>query len=190
MGVLSNKEVGGGGWWGLDLISNSEAEFGARCGQVYQIRGKTWEVLSREDAKVRKSPNFGVISEIQRAKFGTPTRISNANFGAKTPYLLIWTYSPGMICFRSSGTIWPIWAVICFRSSGTICPVWAVICFRSSGTIWPIWAVICFRSSGTIWPIWAVICFKSSRTIWLIWAVICFRSSGPICSILLFPLIR
>ena len=67
-GVLPSKEVGGGG---LDLTSSSEAKFGAKSGQVHQIRGKTWEVLSPQDAKVGKSPNFGVISEIQRAKFGT-----------------------------------------------------------------------------------------------------------------------
>ena len=55
---------------GLDLTSSLEAKFGARSGQVHQIRGKTWDVLSPQDAKVGKSPNFGVISEIQRAKFG------------------------------------------------------------------------------------------------------------------------
>ena len=35
-----------------------------------QNKRKSWEVLSPKDAKVGKSPNFGVISEIQRAKFG------------------------------------------------------------------------------------------------------------------------
>ena len=55
---------------GLDLTSSLEAKFGARSGQVHKIRGKIWEVLSPKDAKVGKSPNFGVISEIQRAKFG------------------------------------------------------------------------------------------------------------------------
>ena len=65
-GVLPNKEVGGG----LDLTSSLEAKFGARSGQVHQTRGKTWEVLSPHNAKVGKSPNFRVISEIQRAKFG------------------------------------------------------------------------------------------------------------------------
>ena len=54
----------------MDLTSSSEAKFGARSGQVRQIEGKTWEVLSPQDAKVGKSPNFGVISELQRAKFG------------------------------------------------------------------------------------------------------------------------
>ena len=55
---------------GLDLTSSLEAKFGARPGQVHQIRGKIWEVLSPQDAKVGKSPNFAVTSEIQRAKFG------------------------------------------------------------------------------------------------------------------------
>ena len=64
-GVLPNK-----GFGGLDLISSLEAKFGARSGQVHKIRGKIWEVLSPNDAKVGKSPNFGVTSEIQRAKFG------------------------------------------------------------------------------------------------------------------------
>ena len=53
-GVLPDKEVGG-----LDLTSSLEAQFGARSGQVHQTRGKTWEVLSPQDAKVGKSPNFG-----------------------------------------------------------------------------------------------------------------------------------
>ena len=98
----------------MDLTSSLEAKFGAGSGQVHQIRGKTWEVLSPQDAKVGKSPNFGVISEkIQRAKFGVlslifleakfgaPTRISEANFGAKPPPpdLLIWKYPPGLKSF-------------------------------------------------------------------------------------------
>ena len=36
---------------GLDLTSSLEAKFGARSGQVHQIRGKIWEVLSPQDAK-------------------------------------------------------------------------------------------------------------------------------------------
>ena len=67
---------GGGGYFqirrsgGLDLTSGLEAKSGVRSGQVHKIRGKNWEVLSPKDAKVGKSSNFGVISEIQRAKFG------------------------------------------------------------------------------------------------------------------------
>ena len=58
-GVLPNKEVMGEG---LDLTSSLEANFGARSSQVYQIRGKTWEVLSPQDAELgRKSPFLGHI---------------------------------------------------------------------------------------------------------------------------------
>ena len=94
----------GGG--GLDLTSSSEAKFGARSGQVHQIRGKTWEVLSPQDAKVGKVPVLG-SSEIHGAKFGVfATYISggkiwgsNKNFrgkfwGQAPPNLLIWKYSP------------------------------------------------------------------------------------------------
>ena len=56
-GVLPNKEVGGGGG-GLDLTSSLEAKFGARSGQVHQIRRKTWEVMSSQDAKVGKKSQF------------------------------------------------------------------------------------------------------------------------------------
>ena len=31
---------------------------------------ETWEVLLPQDVEVGKNPNFGVISEIQKAKFG------------------------------------------------------------------------------------------------------------------------
>ena len=54
-GVLPNKEVGGGG---LDLTSSLEAKFRARSSQVHQIRGKIWEVLSPQDAKVGKKSQF------------------------------------------------------------------------------------------------------------------------------------
>ena len=59
-----------GGSGGLDLTSSLEAKFGARSGQVHELRGKPWEVLLPQHAKVGKNPNFGVKSEIQRAKFG------------------------------------------------------------------------------------------------------------------------
>ena len=55
---------------GLNLTSSWEAKFGARSGQVHQIRAKSWKVRSPQDAKVGEHPNFVAISEIQRAKFG------------------------------------------------------------------------------------------------------------------------
>ena len=39
---------------GLDLTSSLEAKFGARSGQVHQIRGKTWEILLPQDTNVGK----------------------------------------------------------------------------------------------------------------------------------------
>ena len=83
----------------LDLTSSLEAKFGARSGQVHQIRlrRKFGKFCYHKTQKLGKSPNFGVIFEIQRAKFGlfviyisdakfgAPTRISEANFGAKPP---------------------------------------------------------------------------------------------------------
>ena len=88
-----------GAWGCLDFTSSLEEKFGARSSQVHQIRGKTREVPLPQDAKVGRSPNFGVISEIRgggqnlrylspiflKAKFGAPTGISESNFGAKPP---------------------------------------------------------------------------------------------------------
>ena len=106
-GIQSKKPIGyfhirrSGGGGGLDLTSSLEAKFGARSSQVHQIRGKTWEVLLPQDAKVGKESQFwghlglylkfkgqnlGYLSPIfLEAKCGAPTRISNANFGAKPP---------------------------------------------------------------------------------------------------------
>ena len=42
----------------MDLKSNLEAKFGARSSQVHQIRGKAWEVLLPQDAKVGKESQF------------------------------------------------------------------------------------------------------------------------------------
>ena len=55
VGVLPEIRRGGG----LDLTSSLKAKFGARSGQVHQIRGKFWEVqLSPQDAKVGKKSQF------------------------------------------------------------------------------------------------------------------------------------
>ena len=43
----------------VHLVLNSEfREFGARSGQVHQVRGKTWEVLLLQDAKVGEKSQF------------------------------------------------------------------------------------------------------------------------------------
>ena len=69
-----------------------EAKFGARSGQVHQIREKT-----RRKSWGKKIPiwgsnlkfrgqNLGYLSPIfLETTFGAPTRISEANFGAKAP---------------------------------------------------------------------------------------------------------
>ena len=93
---------------GLDLTSSLEAKFGARSGHVHQIRGKPWEVLLPQDTKVgEKIPllgsymkfrgqNLGCLSLIfMEAKFGTSTKIAEANFWAKPPKLLTWKYPLG-----------------------------------------------------------------------------------------------
>ena len=49
---------------GLDLTSSLEAKFGARSGQVHQIRRKFGNFCHHKTQKLGKSPNFGVISEI------------------------------------------------------------------------------------------------------------------------------
>ena len=45
-------------FFSLDLTSSLEAKFGARSGQVHQIRGKTLEILLPQDAKVVKKSQF------------------------------------------------------------------------------------------------------------------------------------
>ena len=50
--------IGRSGGEGLDLTSSLEPKFGARPGQVHQIRGKTWEVLLSQDTKVGKKSQF------------------------------------------------------------------------------------------------------------------------------------
>ena len=99
---------------GLDQASSLEIYFGARSSNKRKNLGKFWyhkkQKLGQNYGKEIYHTNFGVISEIQRAKFGnylSPIslegkfwafiQISEAKFGAKTPPpppdLLIWKYS-------------------------------------------------------------------------------------------------
>ena len=50
---------------GLDLTSSLETKFGARLSQVQEKLGK---FCCHKTQKLGKNPNFGVITEIQRAK--------------------------------------------------------------------------------------------------------------------------
>ena len=66
--------------------------------------------------KLGKSPNLGSYLKFTgqdlgylsfiflEAKFGAPTRISEAKFGAKPPSLLIWKYPPGIFASCVHGT--------------------------------------------------------------------------------------
>ena len=87
----------GGKTWGKVRPSSQNKR--KNLGSSVTKRRKSWEKIPT---------NFGVISEIQRAKlgylsfifleakFGAPTRISEAKFGAMPPPdLLIWKYPPG-----------------------------------------------------------------------------------------------
>ena len=105
-GVLPYQEVGegGGGEGGLGTdikFRGKICNWGAKFSQVHQIRGKIWEVLLPQDAKVGKESQFwghlglylkfrgqnlGCLSPIiLEAKFGALTGISEANFRAKPP---------------------------------------------------------------------------------------------------------
>ena len=81
---------------GLDLTSSLEAKFGARSGQVHQTkrknlgssvttRRKSWEKVPILGSYLKfRGQNLGYLSFIfLEAKFGAPTRISEAKFGAK-----------------------------------------------------------------------------------------------------------
>ena len=102
-GTSWNKEVGG-----LDLTSSLKAKFGARSGQVHQIRGKFWEVLSPQDAKVGKKSQFcshiwnseGKIWGIcdlyfWRQNLGLQQEFQRQILGPSPSDLQIWKYPPG-----------------------------------------------------------------------------------------------
>ena len=93
----SNKEAGG-----LGPHINFGGKIWGKVRRSLINKRKTWEVLSPQGAKVEKKvpiwgsylkfreQNLGYLSLIfLEAKFGAPTRISEANFGAN---LLIWKY--------------------------------------------------------------------------------------------------
>ena len=74
----------GGGGGGLDLTSSLEAKFGARFSQFHQIRGKIWEVVLRQDAKVGKeSQIWGHLELYLKFKRQNLGYLSPASFGGK-----------------------------------------------------------------------------------------------------------
>ena len=72
----------------LDLTSSLEAKFGAKyLGSSVSTRHKSWEKVPILGSYLKfRGQNLGYLSLISlEAKFGAPTRISEANFGAKPP---------------------------------------------------------------------------------------------------------
>ena len=86
-GYFHIRRLGGGG--GLDLVSRSEAKFGARFSQLHQIRGKIWEVLLIQHAKIGKESQFwghlGLYMKFKRQNLGYLSPIFlETKFGAPT----------------------------------------------------------------------------------------------------------
>ena len=100
-GYFELENGGGGGGGGLDLTSSLEAKFGAISPNKRKNLGSSVTTRRKRSKKVPilgsylkfRGQNLGYLSLIfLEAKFGAPTRISEANFGAKppSPDLLIW----------------------------------------------------------------------------------------------------
>ena len=107
-GVLPNKEVGGGGLgphikfggkiWGKVRPSSQNKR--KNLGSSVTTRRKSWEKVPILGSYLKfREQNLGYLSFIVlEAKFGAPTRISEAKFGANPPpNLLTWKYPPGLL---------------------------------------------------------------------------------------------
>ena len=103
--VLPNKGVGGlgshikfgGKIWGKVRPSSQNKR--KNLGSSVTKRRKSWEKVPILGSYLKfRGQNSGYLSFIfLEAKFGAPTRISEAKFGAKPPPdLLIWKYPPGV----------------------------------------------------------------------------------------------
>ena len=102
-GVLSNKEVGGlgphikfgGKIWGKVRPSSQNRR--KNLGSPVTKKHESWEQVPILGSYLKfRGQNLGYLSFIfLEAKFGAPTRISEAKFGAKPPDLLIWKYPLG-----------------------------------------------------------------------------------------------
>ena len=103
-GVLPNKEVGGLGphikfggkiWAKVRSSSPSKRK---NLGSSVTTRRKSWGKVPFLGSYLKfRGQNLGYLSLIfSEAKFGAPTRISEANFGAKPLDLLIWKYPLGI----------------------------------------------------------------------------------------------
>ena len=101
----------------MDLISSLEGKFGVRSGpsspnkwknlgSSVTTRRKSWEKVPILGSYLKfRGQNLGYLSFMfLEAKFGVPTRISEAKFGAWPPDLLIWKYLPGIFASCVHGT--------------------------------------------------------------------------------------
>ena len=94
-GVLPYQEVGGGGlrpdmnFGGKirDKIRPTSPNKRKNLGNPVTTRHKSWEKIPILGSNLKfRGQNLGYLSPIfLEAKFGSPTRISEANFGAKPP---------------------------------------------------------------------------------------------------------
>ena len=97
-GVLPNKEVGG-----LGPRIKFGGKIWARSGQVHQIRGEIWQVLSPQDAKVGKKSQQNSDGKIWgichlyfwRQNLRLQQEFQRQNLGPSPPDILIWKYPPG-----------------------------------------------------------------------------------------------
>ena len=102
-GVLPKRRSGGlgphirfgGKIWGKVRPSSQNKR--KNLGSSVTKRPNSWEKVPILGSYLRfRGQNLGYLSFIfLEAKFGAPTRISEAKFGAKPPDLLIWKYLPG-----------------------------------------------------------------------------------------------
>ena len=85
----------GGKIWGKVLPNSPNKR--KTLGSSVTTRRKNWEKVPILGSYLKFiGQNLGYLSLIFLvAKFGAPLRISEANFGAKPPYLLIWKHPPG-----------------------------------------------------------------------------------------------
>ena len=79
-----------------DKVRPSSQNKRKNLGSSVTKRRKSWEKVPILGSYLKfRGQNLGYLSFIfLEAKFGAPTRISEAKFGAKPPDLLIWKYPP------------------------------------------------------------------------------------------------
>ena len=90
-------------------------------GSSVTTRRKSWEKVPILGSYLKfRGQNLGYLSLIfLEAKFGAPARISEANFGVKSPDLLIWKYPPDDINLLFGNTKKQIWVCVSLFKSHT-----------------------------------------------------------------------